>query len=104
MRRLKDMSDPPDWPGWEHYRHWKRALRRWNRSTDVPVARRSDRLLKKLAWSVHIKFEHISGVTLQVWNGIDEMLHLMDSLSGEREGDDLRRAGREAIFDLYMAF
>ena len=62
------MSDPPDWHGWEHP-HWNRAVRRWNRKAHVPVAR--------------IKFEHLSDVTLQGWNCIDEILRLMDGLSGE---------------------
>ena len=58
-------------------------------NTDVPVARRSDRLLKKLDWPMQIQFEHISDVTLQGWSGIDEMLQVMDGLSVLREGDDL---------------
>ena len=42
--RIKgDYSDPPAWPGWSHYRQWRKALRRWNTNTDVPVWRRSEK-------------------------------------------------------------
>ena len=54
--------------------------------------------LRTFNWSMQIKFEHISDVTLQSWNGVDEMLQLVDRLSGGREGDDLRRVALEAIF------
>ena len=65
----KDMSDPHDWLGWEHYRHWKRAVRRWNRTTDIPVAQGPDRLFKELDWQLQVKFEHINNATLLSWTG-----------------------------------
>ena len=36
----KDYSDPPAWPGWARYVKWKRAARRWNKNTDIPLYRR----------------------------------------------------------------
>ena len=43
-----DHSDPPDWPGWERYHLWKRTATRWNKSTDVPVHRRSHGHLQRM--------------------------------------------------------
>ena len=59
-RRLEgqDMSDPPNWSGLEHHRDWKRAVRRWNQTTDVWVGRRNR--------VIQIKYEHVSDVTLQL--------------------------------------
>ena len=70
----------------------KRAVQRWNRTTGVPVVRRLDRLLNKFDWEMQIKFGHISDITLLSWEGLDQMLQLLDTLCGEREGDGLRRA------------
>ena len=98
-QEVKAISDPSHWLGWEHYRQWKRAVGRWNQTTDVPDARRSDRQLKKLVRSLQVKFEHISDTTLQSQSCVDQIPRLMGSLCGERVGDDLRRAVRKAIFD-----
>ena len=51
-RFAKDTSDPPEWPGWEHFRGWKRSILRWDRTTDIPVGRRADRLLKRFDWKL----------------------------------------------------
>ena len=94
-----DFSDPPEWPGWQHYRVWKKAVTRWARQTDVSEARRADKILKLLGWDVNKKFEHIPDHVLQSDKGVERVFNVLDSLSGQREGDDLRRAVREAFFE-----
>ena len=49
-------------------------------------------------WEVQIKLEHLSDDTLQRWEGIDQMLRPLDTLSGERRVDGSRCAARETIF------
>ena len=64
---------------WEHYRHWKRTVRRWNRTADIPVARTSNRQLKKLDWSMQIiKFEPSVPSLCRGWNGSDKIVQLME--------------------------
>ena len=94
-RKVK--NDPPNWPGWEHYRPLQQTVRR-NRTTDIPVAPKSEHLLKKPDWSVQIKFTHQQRHLAKLWSGMDEMLHIKNGLSGEREG--LRRAARQTMFEL----
>ena len=43
------------------------------------------------------KFEHLSDDVLQDEGGVMAIIEILDQLSGEREGDDVRRAVREAI-------
>jgi len=45
------------------------------------------------------KFDHLGDDTLQSPLGIGQILQVLDSLSGEREGDEVRRHAREAIFE-----
>ena len=47
--RGKDYADPPAWPGWgANYRLWKRAVQRWNTTTDVALDRRAERVFKTM--------------------------------------------------------
>eukprot|EP00959_Pyramimonas_sp_CCMP1952_P473396 9501671-Pyramimonas_sp.AAC.1 len=47
-----DYSDPPAFPGWAHYRGWRKAVRRWDKNTDVAVWRRAERFLKLFDWTM----------------------------------------------------
>ena len=63
------------------------------------MGRRADRLLKKLDWKLQSKLEHLTDAALQSSDGVQSIVRVLDQLSGEREGDDVRRAVRAAIFD-----
>ena len=94
-----DYSDPPSWPGWAHFRQWRKAVARWNDSTDVVMARRADKVMKLFDWELQSKFEHLSDVVLQSPEGVPRIFEVMDRLSGVREGDDMRRVTRAALFE-----
>ena len=81
----RTLSDPPAWPGWSHYRLWKKAVERWNRSTDIPVWRRSDKLLKLLDWDLQGRFEKFTSDKY-----LDLIFQVLDVLAGEREGAEKR--------------
>ena len=87
-----DLSDPPPWPGWSHYRLWKKAVERWNRSTDIPVWRRSDKLLKLLDWDLQGRFEYVPEAELASDKYLDLIFQVLDVLAGERERAEKRRA------------
>ena len=59
-----DFTDPPAWPGWQYRRQWVTAVRRWNKFTDIPLGRRSERVLRTLGWEMMSDFEHISEAQL----------------------------------------
>eukprot|EP00971_Amphidinium_carterae_P247276 4910743-Amphidinium_carterae.1 len=42
----RETADPPSWPGWTHYREWKRAIRRWDVTTDILENRRGARVMR----------------------------------------------------------
>ncbi|CAK0813514.1 unnamed protein product [Prorocentrum cordatum] len=94
-----DYSDPPAWPGWNHYRQWRRALKRWDTNTDVPAWRRAEKLLKLFDYNLQAKFDDVPESTLTGLGWLEVILGRMDMMTGEREGDDLRRAGRKALFE-----
>ena len=94
-----DYSDPPQWPGWPFYRAWRKATLRWSKHTDVHVARRADKILKLFDWTLASEFQHLSDELLASDKGVDRIVQILGSLSGEREGDELRRAVRSAVFE-----
>ncbi|CAJ1456378.1 unnamed protein product [Effrenium voratum] len=94
-----DLSDPPPWPGWSHYRLWKKAVERWNRSTDIPVWRSSDKLLKLLDWDLQGRFEYVPEAELTSDKYLDLIFQVLDVLAGEREGAEKRRAVRAALYE-----
>ena len=63
------------------------------------MGRRADRLLKKLDWKLQSKLEHLTDTALQSSDGVQSIVRVLDQLSGEREGDGVRRTVRAAIFD-----
>ena len=94
-----DYSDPPSWPGWAHFRQWRKAVARWNDSTDVVMTRRADKVMKLFDWELQSKFEHLTDAVLQSPEGVSRIFEVMDRLSGVREGDDMRRVTRAALFE-----
>ena len=92
-----DLSDPPAWPGWSHRRLWVQAVRRWNKTTDIPVHRRSEKLLRSLGWELASEFEHLSEGLLASEDYLEAIIEVMNSRAGVREDDEKRRAYRQAI-------
>eukprot|EP00971_Amphidinium_carterae_P040775 800275-Amphidinium_carterae.2 len=93
----RETADPPAWAGWQHYRTWRRALRRWNDLTDVVMSKRSHRVLQRLEWDLQAKFDHVGEDVLRSDQYLDALLQVLDSLSGEREEDELRRSLQGAL-------
>ena len=92
-----DYSDPPSWPGWSHRRQWSLALKRWNKSTDLPVHRRAEKVLRTFGWEMQSDFEHISEDTLASHDYLEVILKVIDSKAGVREDDEKRRAFRAVM-------
>ena len=98
--RGKDYADPPAWPGWgANYRLWKRAVQRWNTTTDVALDRRAERVFKTMDWELQARFEHLSDAILQGETYLDEILQILDVLAGERQATEMRRTVRRALFE-----
>ena len=55
-------------------------------STDIPVQRRADNILKKFGWATQQKLEHISDEYLQKNDGVNRILAALDAVRGDREG------------------
>eukprot|EP00435_Cladocopium_sp_Y103_P021580 s2554_g5.t1 len=97
--RGRDYADPPAWPGWANYRLWKRAVTRWDQSTDVAVGRRAERVFKSMDWDLQARFEHLDDVILTSEGYLLNILNIMDVLAGEKEATDMRRVVRRALFE-----
>lgn len=82
-----DYSDPPGWPGWAHRRQWTAALKRWNKSTDLPVSRRAEKVLRTFGWEMQIDFEHLSEATLTSSDYLEAILQVIDNKAGVREDE-----------------
>ena len=98
-RSKPDLSDPPSWPGWSHRRLWVQAVKRWDKLTDVPLHRRSEKILRSLGWELLADFEHLSEETLASAGYLDAIIEVMNSKAGVRDDDEKRRAYRQAITD-----
>lgn len=94
-----DYADPPQWPGWTHRRYWVAAVRRWDRSTDIPVHKRAEKVLRVLGWEMQADFEHLSETLLASEQYLSEILHIIDSKAGVREDDDKRRSFRAVMVE-----
>lgn len=94
-----DYTEPPAWPGWTHRRYWVTAIRRWDRSTDIPMHKRAEKVLRVLGWEMQADFEHIPESTLSSSNYLQEILRIIDSKAGVREDDDKRRAFRAVMVE-----
>ncbi|CAK0861939.1 unnamed protein product, partial [Prorocentrum cordatum] len=93
-----DYSDPDPWMGWTDFRIWRRKIKRWLSSTDVPIQKRSDKLLKTLDLELQRKMEDISDDVLMSSVGPDLIVKRLDTMSGKRVDDEDRRAARECLF------
>ena len=94
-----DYSDPPAWGGWGSYRLWKKALRRWDANTDVPVWRRFEKLCKQLDWDLQGRFEHVPEQVLGSPGYLDAVLNILDVIAGEKNATEKRRVVRAALFE-----
>ncbi|CAK0872900.1 unnamed protein product [Prorocentrum cordatum] len=92
-------TDTPAQSGWSHHRQWRKALKRWNNGTDVPVWRKGGNFLKLLGWNTQVGFDDVPESVLASEAWLDTVLPRMDFMIGEREGGERRRAGRKALFE-----
>ena len=97
--RNKDYSDPPSWAGWAHYRLWRKAVTRWDTSTDIKMHRRADRIFKSMDWDLQARFEHLSDGDLTDHDYLSRILSVLDVLAGEKQSTEKRRAVRKALFE-----
>ena len=99
QRARGDYSDPPPWPGWTNYRLWKKSIARWNKNTDVKLARRGEKLMRILPWDVQLLMEHITESELAGEHYLDKIVAVLDVMAGEREDTEARRSLREAFYE-----
>eukprot|EP00971_Amphidinium_carterae_P111708 2212356-Amphidinium_carterae.1 len=93
----KETADPPTWAGWTHYREWKRAVRRWDATTDILPTRRGARIMRAFDWALQAKLSHIPEQVLLSQGYLDAILSVLDMHAGEHHEDDLRRALHGAL-------
>ena len=94
-----DYADPPSWGGWANYRLWRRALSRWNSNTDVAQWRRSEKVLRQFDWDLQSKFEHLTEEQLSGPQYLEHLFKVLDTLAGEKENSERRRAVRAALYE-----
>ena len=94
-----DYADPPSWGGWQNYRLWKKSILRWDRNTDVPLYRRSERVLKLLDWDLQSKLEHVPESVLAGSQYLNSIIEVLDTIAGEKEDTDKRRNIRAALYE-----
>ena len=92
-----DFSDPPAWPGWSHRRYWIAAVQRWNKNSDIPVEKRSEKILRSLGWEPQADFEHIPESVLCTSAYLDIIIQVLNNKAGVQEDDEKRRAFKSAI-------
>ena len=94
-----DYADPPSWGGWGNYRLWRRALSRWDANTDVPSWRRSEKVLRQFDWELQSRFEHLTEEQLGGAQYLQHLFQVLDTLAGEKENSERRRAVRAALYE-----
>ena len=92
-----DFSDPPAWPGWSHRRYWIAAVQRWNKNSDIPVEKMSEKILRSLGWELQADFEHIPESVLCTSAYLDIIIQVLNNKAGVQEDDEKRRAFKSAI-------
>ena len=97
IQDLEKICDPPAWPGWQYRRHWTLAVRRWNKATDVPLYRRAEKVLRSLGWELQADFNHLSEEDLLADSNLDQILAVLDSKAGVRDGDERRKIYKAAL-------
>eukprot|EP00971_Amphidinium_carterae_P352622 6492679-Amphidinium_carterae.1 len=93
----RETADPPPWPGWTHYREWKRAVRRWDATTDILASRRGARVMRTFDWALQERLAHVPEETLQSERYLEALLTVLDLHAGEHQEDDLKRALHGAL-------
>ncbi|CAK0863674.1 unnamed protein product, partial [Prorocentrum cordatum] len=96
--RGRDFADPEPWAGWPEYKLWRRKVMRWRQSTDVGETKHADRILKALPIDLQRKLEDIPDEVIMSREGAQRVIDRLDLLSGERVGDEKRKAARECLF------
>ena len=96
-----DFSDPPAWPGWQYRRHWTQAVRRWNKSTDVPLYRRAEKVLRSLGWELQADFDHLAESQLLEEAYLEHILSVIDSKAGVRDGDEKRKVYKAVLTETH---
>ena len=94
-----DYGDPPGWPGWAHRRYWVTAIRRWDKTSDLPVPRKAEKVLRSLGWEMQPDFEHVPETVLNTSAYLDVIIEIINNKAGVREDDEKRRAFKSAIVD-----
>ena len=94
-----DFADPPSWPGWSFRKHWVAAARRWNKGTDVPLHRRSEKVLRILGWEMMADFEHLTETELAQDDYLEKIIGVLESKAGVREDDEKRQSFRSIFQD-----
>ena len=92
-----EFSDPPAWPGWSYRRQWTQAIKRWNKLTDIPVFRRSEKVLRTLGWELQADFEHLTEAQLGSSDYLDLILQVIEMKAGVQEDAEKRAAYRAVL-------
>ena len=94
-----DYSEPPAWPGWSFRRQWTQAIKRWDKQTDIPVFRRSEKVLRTLGWEMQADFEHLTEAQLSSDQYLSLILQVIEMKAGVQEDAEKRTAFRSVLSD-----
>lgn len=94
-----DFTDPPTWPGWSHRKYWVQAVRRWDKSSDLPVHKRAEKVLRSFGWELQPDFEHVPESVLASSAYLDVLIEILNNKAGVREDDEKRRAFKAALME-----
>ena len=94
-----DYSDPPAWPGWSYRRQWTAAVKRWDKTTDVPLWKRADKVMRSLGWELQASFEHLTESQLSSNKYLEHILSILELKAGVREDDERRQAFKTIMYD-----
>ena len=94
-----DYSEPPAWPGWSFRRQWTQAVKRWDKQTDIPVFRRSEKVLRTLGWELQADFEHLTEAQLSSDQYLTLILQVIEMKAGVQEDAEKRSAFRAVLSD-----
>eukprot|EP00971_Amphidinium_carterae_P025859 510057-Amphidinium_carterae.1 len=93
----RETADPPPWPGWTHCREWKRAVKRWDATTDILASRRGARVMRTFDWALQERLAHVPEDILQSDRYLEALLNVLDLHVGEHQEDDMKRALHGAL-------
>ena len=78
-----DLTDPPPCPGWSRFVQWEKAVRRWDKHTDVAIYRRAERILKMFDWDLQEKFDHLTDSELEKPGYLEAIFAVMNVIINE---------------------